>query len=104
MMIMSSFEILINEYSLVAEIHVLVGFLLILSGITFLTLSPQVDSHYLFPYWFASLLVLASGVSFIVRTRDSKVTLFVCGECHRTFLTELDLRKHYAIEHVKKKD
>lgn len=28
--------------------------------------------------------------------------LFVCGECNLTFLTELDLRKHYAIKHTKK--
>ncbi len=84
------------------EVTLLIGFLLILSGITFFVLSPNVNHYYLIPYWFAALLVIASGVLFITRSKDRKVSVFVCGECSRTFLKELDLRKHYTSEHVEK--
>jgi hypothetical protein len=84
------------------ETIILIGFLLILSGIIFLTLSPNVNHDYLIPYWFASVLVIISGILFISRFKSGKVSLFVCGECSRNFLSELDLRRHYAGEHVKK--
>lgn len=84
------------------EVTILVGFLLILSGIMFFLLSPNIDHNYLMPYWFASLLVIGSGILFISRFKDRKISIFVCGECNRTFMTALDLRKHYASDHVKK--
>lgn len=84
------------------EIVILVGFLLILSSTIFFVLSPNVGPNYLLPYWFASSLVLASGILFIIKAKDRKVSVFVCGECSRTFSNELDLRKHYSVEHVKK--
>jgi hypothetical protein len=84
------------------EIVLLVGSLLILSSIIFFVLSPNVGPNYLLPYWSASTLVLASGVLFILKAKDRKVSVFVCGQCERKFLTEIDLRKHYATEHVQK--
>lgn len=80
----------------------IIGFLLILSGTTFLVLPHEVPPDYLIPYWLASLIIMASGGLFIITFRNMETSLFVCGECNLTFLTELDLRKHYAIKHTKK--
>ena len=81
-----------------------VGFLLILSGIIFLILSPNVYRDYWIPYWIASLLVISSGVLFIIKSKDHIVSIFVCGECNRNFLSETDLRTHYSKEHIKNRD
>jgi hypothetical protein len=85
-----------------AEISLLVGSLLIISGILFLLLSYEIPYSILLPYWFASGLVLASGTLFIIKYKDRKLSVFVCGDCNRHFLNELDLRQHYVNEHVKK--
>ena len=84
------------------KISIIVGFLLILSGIIFLSLSYGIPPYLLLPYWFASALIIASGALFIAKFKDRKVSVFVCGECNRKFLNESDLRKHYGMEHTKK--
>lgn len=84
------------------ETGIIVGSLLILSGILFLTMSYDVPYHAQIPYWFASVLILASGALFVIKSKDSQVSVFVCGECNRHFFNELNLRKHYASDHVKK--
>ena len=91
-----------NEFSHVGEITILVGFLIILSGIILLSISYEIPRDILLPYWFAAILIIASGALFIARFKDGKVSVFVCGECNRHFLNETDLRKHYGIEHTKK--
>ncbi len=53
-------------------------------------------------YAVSSLLLLIGGGIIMVSGLRSKPNLYVCGECHITFLEEAALRKHYAIEHVKK--
>ncbi len=85
-----------------AEIGILVGSLLIISGIFFLLLSYEIPYNILPPYWFASSLILASGVLFIIKYKDRKLSVFVCGDCNKHFLNELDLRQHYVGEHVEK--
>jgi membrane-bound ClpP family serine protease len=50
----------------------------------------------------SSLLLLLGGALVMINGRKIKSSLYVCGECNLTFLEELDLRKHYAIEHTKK--
>ena len=91
-----------NEFSHMGEISILVGFLLILSGIILFSLSYGIPPYLLLPYWFASALIIASGALFIARFKDRKVSVFVCGECNRKFLNETDLRRHYGAEHTKK--
>ena len=84
------------------KISIIVGVLLITSGILFLIISDEIPHTILFSYCFASSLILASGTWFIIKSKDSKVSIFVCGECDLRFLNELELRKHYVTEHVKK--
>ena len=91
-----------QEFAYVEKISILVGFLLILSGIILFSLSYGIPPYLLLPYWFASALIIASGALFIAKFKDRKISVFVCGECNRKFLNEPDLRKHYAKEHVKK--
>ena len=83
---------------------IIVGSLLILSGFSFLTMSYEVPSYAQISYWFASILILGSGALFVIKSKDSQVSVFVCGECNRHFFNEVNLRKHYAKEHVKKQD
>jgi len=71
-------------------------------GIIFLIFSADLAFSIAQVYAIASTLLLIGGGLVLVNSLKSRKSLFVCGECHLTFLEESDLRKHYAIEHIKK--
>jgi hypothetical protein len=75
---------------------------MILFGITFLIFSFSGGLSVGSVFAVTSLLILLGGGIVLVNGLRSRASLFVCGECHLTFLEESDLRKHYAIEHIKK--
>jgi len=61
--------------------------------------------HVLFVIWHRwnkmEMTVLLGFVG-ILLLGMKKHYLFVCGECDLTFLSERDLRNHYAVQHIKK--
>lgn len=75
-----------------------VGLLLASSGL--LILAYSFVANYLL-HWLVAALVFSSGVLFITQSRRPPVSVFVCGECHSRFLSELDLRQHYVRSHTK---
>ncbi len=76
--------------------------IMIVFGITFLIFSRGLAFSIDQVYAITSMLLLIAGGLVMVNSLKAKKSLFVCGECKLTFLEESDLRKHYAIEHVKK--
>lgn len=77
----------------------IVGLLLISSGLLILVYSFV--SNYLL-HWLVAALIFSSGILFIAESRNTILSIFVCGECERRFLNESDLKKHYTKEHINK--
>lgn len=82
------------------QIGIFVGILLILSSFLIL-ISAYSPPYYFILHWIVFLFILASGLLFIFSSKIRRVSLFVCGQCNQSFITELDLRKHF-LEHIKK--
>ena len=98
----SIFDILICVNSFMIKYAIPIGLLILAFCIVFLVLPHQVPPSSVLPYAVVSIFLMIMAGLLMVQLWRKKPPLFVCGECNLTFLSEENLRNHYASEHTKK--
>lgn len=79
-----------------------VGIAIILAGLYPFDFTWGIAFQVFHPYFFEMMVIPAVGGLAMLATWGRIVSLFVCGECNRIFLSEHQLRVHFSSNHVKK--